>query len=70
MDVATFHASRKFAEVKSGRIAHYERVYETVDDSDGSYIKIIDVGSKVVLNRIGSPRHAKLAADAIEAIGV
>jgi broad specificity phosphatase PhoE/predicted kinase len=34
------------------RIAHYERVYEPLDDSDGSYIKIIDVGQKVVLNRI------------------
>jgi broad specificity phosphatase PhoE/predicted kinase len=34
------------------RIAHYERVYEPLDDSDGSYIKIIDVGKKVVLNHI------------------
>jgi broad specificity phosphatase PhoE/predicted kinase len=34
------------------RIAHYERVYEPLDDSDGSYIKITDVGQKVVLNRI------------------
>lgn len=37
------------------RIAHYERVYEPVDDADGSYIKIIDVGEKVVLNRM--PGH-------------
>jgi len=34
------------------RIAHYERVYEALDDSDGSYIKIIDVGRKVVLNKM------------------
>ncbi len=34
------------------RIAHYERAYETVDDADGSYIKIVDVGQKVVLNRM------------------
>ncbi|MFT3766706.1 MAG: 6-phosphofructo-2-kinase/fructose-2,6-bisphosphatase [Minicystis sp.] len=34
------------------RIAHYERVYEPLDDSDGSYIKIIDVGQKVVLNKM------------------
>lgn len=34
------------------RIAHYERVYEPLDDSDGSYIKIIDVGRKVVLNKM------------------
>jgi hypothetical protein len=25
MDIATFHASRRFAEVKSGRIAYFER---------------------------------------------
>ncbi|APR83102.1 Fructose-2,6-bisphosphatase [Minicystis rosea] len=34
------------------RIAHYERVYEPLDDDDGSYIKIIDVGQKVVLNKM------------------
>lgn len=34
------------------RIAHYERVYEPLDDSDGSYIKIIDVGRKVVMNEM------------------
>ncbi len=34
------------------RIAHYERVYEPLDDDDGSYIKIIDVEQKVVLNRM------------------
>src|SRR5439155_11358522 len=34
------------------RIAHYERVYETIDDPDSSYIKIVDVGRQVVLNRI------------------
>src|SRR5580700_1274531 len=28
------------------RIAHYERVYEPLDDDDGSYIKIIDVEQK------------------------
>jgi broad specificity phosphatase PhoE/predicted kinase len=33
------------------RIAHYERVYQPIDDEDGSYIKIIDVEQKVVLNR-------------------
>lgn len=34
------------------RIAHYERVYDPLDDTDGSYIKIIDVGQKVVMNRM------------------
>jgi broad specificity phosphatase PhoE/predicted kinase len=34
------------------RIAHYEKVYEPLDDDDGSYIKIIDVGQKVVLSKM------------------
>lgn len=34
------------------RIANYGRVYEPVGDDEGSYIKIIDVGRQVVLNRI------------------
>lgn len=47
-DVEAEEAARDFR----ARIAHYERVYEPIDDSDGSYIKIIDVGQKVVMNRI------------------
>lgn len=34
------------------RIAHYAEVYEPVDESEGSYIKLIDVGQKVIVNRI------------------
>jgi len=34
------------------RIAHYESAYEEVDEGEGSFIKIIDVGRKVVLHRI------------------
>lgn len=34
------------------RIANYGRVYEPVGDDEGSYIKIIDVGRQIVLNRI------------------
>jgi broad specificity phosphatase PhoE/predicted kinase len=34
------------------RIAHYERVYETVDDSEGRYVKVIDEGRKVVVHGI------------------
>ncbi len=34
------------------RIAHYARVYQPVDDSEGSYIKLIDVGRQVIVNRI------------------
>jgi broad specificity phosphatase PhoE/predicted kinase len=34
------------------RIAHYERAYETIDDDTASYIKVIDVGRQIVINRI------------------
>lgn len=42
------------------RIAHYERIYEPLDDDDGAYIKIIDVGKKVVLNRINGHLPGRL----------
>jgi broad specificity phosphatase PhoE len=42
------------------RIAHYERIYEPIDDTDGSYIKIIDVGRKVVLNRVAGQLPGRL----------
>ncbi len=34
------------------RIAHYERAYETVTDDEGSYVKLIDEGEKLVAYRI------------------
>jgi 6-phosphofructo-2-kinase/fructose-2,6-biphosphatase 2 len=36
------------------RIRNYERVYETIDgeEEDLTYVKIIDVGSRVIVNRI------------------
>jgi len=34
------------------RIAHYARAYEPVADDEGSYVKLIDVGRKVVANRM------------------
>ncbi len=37
------------------RISNYERVYQTIDDDHLSYIKIIDVGRQMVLNRISGP---------------
>jgi broad specificity phosphatase PhoE len=43
------------------RIAHYEQVYEPVADEDASWIKIIDVGRQVVLNRIHGHLPARLA---------
>ncbi len=43
------------------RIAHYESMYETLDDPSQSYIKIIDVGRQVILNRIHGYLPARLA---------
>lgn len=43
------------------RIAHYERAYEQLDDEEGSYIKIIDVGRKLTLNRSNGYLPARLA---------
>jgi len=34
------------------RIAHYERAYQTIDGDAVSYVKIIDVGRQLVVNRI------------------
>ena len=42
------------------RIAHYERVYETIDDQDKSYVKLIDVGRQVVVNRMEGYLSARL----------
>lgn len=43
------------------RIAHYEGMYETLDEPSQSYIKIIDVGRQVILNRIHGYLPARLA---------
>lgn len=43
------------------RISHYEQVYEPVADEEKSWIKIIDVGRQVVLNRIHGHLPARLA---------
>ncbi|KAJ1658757.1 Fructose-2,6-bisphosphatase [Dispira simplex] len=34
------------------RIGHYEQVYEPVQEEDLSFVKMINVGSKVIINRI------------------
>lgn len=34
------------------RIAHYERGYETVGEDEGSFVKVIDVGRKLVAHRV------------------
>ncbi len=43
------------------RIAHYERAYEPLSDPSLSWIKIVDVGRQVVLNRIQGHLPARLA---------
>ncbi|WP_438017588.1 6-phosphofructo-2-kinase/fructose-2,6-bisphosphatase [Sorangium sp. So ce315] len=42
------------------RIAHYARAYEPLGEPEKSYIKIIDVGRQVVLNRIHGYLPARL----------
>lgn len=41
------------------RIAHYERVYDMVGESEGSFVKVIDAGRTVVAHRIDGylPAH-------------
>lgn len=46
--VAPDHAVDDFR----ARIAHYEKVYETVEESEGAFVRVIDVGRKVVTHRI------------------
>lgn len=36
------------------RLVHYESEYETIDDENLAYVKIIDIGKKIILNRINS----------------
>lgn len=42
------------------RISHYERTYEPVDERDGSYVKLIDEGRKIEVNRIEGYLCARL----------
>jgi broad specificity phosphatase PhoE/predicted kinase len=42
------------------RIAYYESTYEPIDEADKSYIKIIDVGRQVVVNRMEGYLSARL----------
>ena len=50
-DYANMEAEQAFADFRA-RIANYERAYEPIEDDDLSYIKLIDVGRQLVLNRI------------------
>jgi broad specificity phosphatase PhoE len=42
------------------RIAHYARAYESLDDGEGSFIKIVDVGKTVIAHRIEGYLPARL----------
>ncbi len=42
------------------RIAHYERTYEPVSDAEGSYIKLVDMGRQVIVNRLEGYLRSRL----------
>jgi broad specificity phosphatase PhoE/predicted kinase len=44
------------------RIEHYTQVYEPVDENEGSYIRLIDVGQKVIVNRITGYLSSRLVS--------
>jgi broad specificity phosphatase PhoE/predicted kinase len=56
MGVSADDAVRDFRQ----RIEHYARMYEPLAEGEGSFIRIIDVGQKVVLNRIQGYLPARL----------
>ncbi len=58
-DYADFEPERAVEDFRK-RIAHYERSYETLADPEKSYVKIIDVGRQVVINRIEGYLPARL----------
>jgi broad specificity phosphatase PhoE/predicted kinase len=44
------------------RIAHYERVYEPVADDEGSYIKLLDLGQKLIAHNIDGYLQSRLVS--------
>jgi broad specificity phosphatase PhoE/predicted kinase len=42
------------------RIAHYERAYEPVEDDEGSSVKIVDLGRRIIANRISGYLPSRL----------
>ncbi|MEQ1504648.1 MAG: 6-phosphofructo-2-kinase/fructose-2,6-bisphosphatase, partial [Myxococcota bacterium] len=56
-DYAGVDPDRAVADFRA-RIAHYERAYEPVDEDDRSWVKLVDVGHRVVSNEI----HGYLAS--------
>jgi len=56
--VATSDAMRDFRQ----RIAHYEKAYEGLADPQQSFVKVIDGGRQVVVNRVDGPLLARVVA--------
>ncbi len=50
-DYAGMDPDRAVADFRN-RIAHYERAYEPMEEDDRSWVKLVDVGDRVVMNRI------------------
>ncbi|KAK9719508.1 Fructose-2,6-bisphosphatase [Basidiobolus ranarum] len=50
-DYANFDPDKAVEDFKE-RIAHYEKLYETITEPDLTFIKLVDVGSQVIINRI------------------
>ncbi|MCO4744874.1 MAG: 6-phosphofructo-2-kinase/fructose-2,6-bisphosphatase [Proteobacteria bacterium] len=58
-DYAGVEADKAVADFRE-RIAFYERAYEPVDDAELSWVKIVDLGRQVVVNRIQGYLPARL----------
>src|ERR1051326_46003 len=59
-DYAGMTADEAFRDFQA-RIAQYARTYVPVQDDEGSYVKIIDSGRQVILNRIEGYLSSRLA---------
>jgi len=44
------------------RIAHYAKAYEPVEDARQSFVKVLDGGRQVVVNRVDGPLRARVVA--------
>ncbi len=44
------------------RIEHYERAYEPITDEALSWVKVVDVGRRVVINRVQGPLATRIVA--------
>lgn len=58
-DYAGMDPERAVADFQA-RIAHYARVYETVGEDEGSFVKVVDVGRKLVVSGISGYLPSRL----------